>query len=72
MKAQSVLEQYQHLPSFHGIQEDCDKIVGELKAVLKARLDDNEVGVSRATPPCVVTLSLSLFIGKAKGHCGVG
>lgn len=51
VKAQSVLEQYQHLPSFHGIQEDCDKIVGELKTVLKARLDDNEVGVSCATHP---------------------
>ena len=43
VKAQKVLEEYQHLPSFHGIQEDCNKIVNELKTVLKKRLDDQEV-----------------------------
>ena len=39
-KAYRVLEQYQHMPSFHGIQKDCSEIVTKLKAALKARLDD--------------------------------
>ena len=35
-----MLEQYQHMPSFHGIQRDCAEIVTKLKCALKARLDD--------------------------------
>ena len=35
-----MLEQYQHMPSFHGIQRDCSEIVTKLKSALKARLDD--------------------------------
>ena len=37
-----MLEQYQHMPSFHGIQRDCSEIVTKLKAALKSRLDDPE------------------------------
>ena len=44
-KAQRVLEQYQHMPSFHSIQQDCAAIVKELKTVLKTRLDDQQVCV---------------------------
>jgi hypothetical protein len=40
VKASRVLEQYQHMPSFSGIQSDCQSIVARLKAVLKKRLDD--------------------------------
>ena len=43
VKARRVLDQYQHMPSFHSIQQDCAAIVGELKTVLKARLDDQKV-----------------------------
>ncbi|XP_014667495.1 PREDICTED: vacuolar protein sorting-associated protein 51 homolog [Priapulus caudatus] len=35
MKAQKVLLQYQHMPSFQGIQEDSDAIVKELKTKLR-------------------------------------
>lgn len=35
-----MLEQYQHMPSFHGIQKDCSEIVTKLKEALKLRLDD--------------------------------
>jgi len=34
-KASRVLEQYQHMPSFHGIQQDCQLIVEQLRARLK-------------------------------------
>ena len=43
VKASRVLEQYQHMPSFSGIQSDCQSIVARLKAVLKKRLDDPNV-----------------------------
>ncbi len=42
-KARRVLDQYQHMPSFHGIQRDCAAIVEELKRVLKQQLDDPQV-----------------------------
>ncbi|XP_019849380.1 PREDICTED: vacuolar protein sorting-associated protein 51 homolog [Amphimedon queenslandica] len=42
VKAQKVLEQYKHLPSFHGIQHDCLAIIDELKTLLKGRLDDQQ------------------------------
>ena len=45
-KAHRVLEQYQHMPSFHGIQRDCSEIVTKLKAALKSRLDDPESSTS--------------------------
>lgn len=35
LKAQKVLHQYQHMPSFHGIQEDCNTIMSELKVILR-------------------------------------
>ena len=34
-KASKVLQQYQHMPSFHGIQQDCQLIVQQLRARLK-------------------------------------
>lgn len=36
-----MLEQYQHMPSFHGIQKDCSAIITKLKGLLRERLDDN-------------------------------
>ncbi|GFQ77544.1 vacuolar protein sorting-associated protein 51 homolog [Trichonephila clavata] len=35
LKAQKVLHQYEHMPSFHGIQKDCDILVNELKMKLR-------------------------------------
>ena len=43
VKAQKILKQYQQLPSFHGIQQDCLAIVEQLKTALKSRLDDQQV-----------------------------
>ena len=45
IKAQKVLCQYQHMPSFNAIQQDCAVIVGELRAILKTTLDDPKVSV---------------------------
>ncbi len=40
VKAERVLIQYEHMPSFHGIKKDCDEIVLELKSKLKQKLKD--------------------------------
>ncbi|XP_069036441.1 vacuolar protein sorting-associated protein 51 homolog isoform X2 [Lepisosteus oculatus] len=39
-KARSVLRQYQHMPSFRGIQEDCQLIVAQLAERLRQRFRD--------------------------------
>ena len=41
-----MLQQYQHMPSFHGIQEDCTAIVRQLKSILKKRLNDQQSSTS--------------------------
>jgi hypothetical protein len=55
-KAQKILEQYKHLPSFHGIQNDCIKIINELKTKLKERLDDQQ------SNPKVIAESVDLLL----------
>ena len=40
LRAQRVLDQYEHMPSFKGIKDDCDSIMLELKQRLTARLGD--------------------------------
>lgn len=45
IKARKVLCQYQHMPSFNAIQQDCAVIVRELKTILKTTLDDPKVSV---------------------------
>lgn len=57
-KAQRVLEQYQHMPSFHGIQRDCNAIVRELKVLLRQRMADSKS--STATIAETVDLLLEL------------
>nr|XP_014350686.1 PREDICTED: vacuolar protein sorting-associated protein 51 homolog [Latimeria chalumnae] len=39
-KARSVLHQYQHMPSFQGIQNDCQKIMSELAQRLREKFRD--------------------------------
>ncbi|XP_077324054.1 vacuolar protein sorting-associated protein 51 homolog isoform X1 [Lithobates pipiens] len=39
-KAKSVLQQYQHMPSFHGIQTDCQAIMAGLAHTLRQRFRD--------------------------------
>ncbi|OCT84019.1 vacuolar protein sorting-associated protein 51 homolog [Xenopus laevis] len=39
-KARSVLQQYQHMPSFHGIQTDCQAIMAGLADTLRQRFRD--------------------------------
>ncbi|XP_070539803.1 vacuolar protein sorting-associated protein 51 homolog isoform X2 [Ptychodera flava] len=41
-KARAVLHQYQHMPSFHGIQEDCNEIIAELRTQLREQFRDND------------------------------
>ena len=45
VRAQRVLDQYQHMPSFSGIKVDCDNIMIELRGKLKEKLNNVE------TPP---------------------
>ena len=42
VKAERVLLQYEHMPSFRGIKTDCDTIMERLKLKLKQRLNDSE------------------------------
>ena len=42
-KAQRVLLQYQHMPSFQGINTDCSKIISQLSSTLKERFRNKEV-----------------------------
>ncbi|XP_078588251.1 vacuolar protein sorting-associated protein 51 homolog [Branchiostoma floridae x Branchiostoma japonicum] len=41
-KARTVLDQYQHMPSFHGIREDCSVIVAELCVKLREQFKNKE------------------------------
>ncbi|XP_077992479.1 vacuolar protein sorting-associated protein 51 homolog [Glandiceps talaboti] len=41
-KARAVLQQYQHMPSFYGIQSDCNEIIAELRTQLREQFRDNE------------------------------
>ncbi|KAL4231802.1 Vacuolar protein sorting-associated protein 51 [Mactra antiquata] len=41
-KSQQVLHQYQHMPSFQGINSDCSKIIKELTQNLKQQFRDKE------------------------------
>ena len=44
-KARVVLHQYQHMSSFHDIQQDCEVIVKELRDCLKDHFRDPKVMV---------------------------
>ncbi|CAI5797987.1 Vacuolar protein sorting-associated protein 51 homolog [Podarcis lilfordi] len=39
-KARSILHQYQHMPSFRGIQDDCQKIMADLAQKLREKFRD--------------------------------
>ena len=42
-KARKVLHQYQHMPSFQGIQQDCNVIVAQLSSKLRQQFRDKNV-----------------------------
>ncbi|KAG8182200.1 hypothetical protein JTE90_004138 [Oedothorax gibbosus] len=42
LKAQKVLHQYEHMPSFHGIQKDCDILVNQLKMKLREQFKSKD------------------------------
>ena len=42
VKAERVLLQYEHMPSFQGIKKDCDQIMEELQGKLRQKLKDPE------------------------------
>ncbi|XP_072840482.2 vacuolar protein sorting-associated protein 51 homolog [Pogona vitticeps] len=43
-KARSILHQYQHMPSFRGIQDDCQKIMADLAQKLREKFRDGGSG----------------------------
>ena len=57
VKAEQVLLQYEHMPSFRGIKNDCDAIMEQLKLILKQRLKDSE-----NSSPQVMAESVHLLI----------
>ena len=56
VRAQRVLDQYQHMPSFSGIKVDCDNIMLELKGKLKGKLTNVETSPQQMAE-CVHLLS---------------
>jgi hypothetical protein len=58
-KAQRVLEQYQHMPSFHGIQKDCTAIISQLKVLLRERLEDSSSSTSTVAETVDLLLELN-------------
>ncbi|XP_038070906.1 vacuolar protein sorting-associated protein 51 homolog [Patiria miniata] len=42
VKARAVLLQYQHMTSFHGIQQDCNEIVNDLRMILREQFSNRE------------------------------
>lgn len=58
-KAQRVLEQYQHMPSFHGIQKDCVAIISQLKVLLRHKLEDPASSTSTVAETVDLLLELN-------------
>lgn len=58
-KAQRVLEQYRHMPSFHGIQKDCAAIILQLKGLLRDRLEDSTSSTSSVAETVDLLLELN-------------
>ena len=56
LRAQRVLDQYEHMASFRGIKDDCDSIMLELKQRLTARLGD------RSTAPEDLSACVDLLL----------
>lgn len=58
-KAQRVLEAYQHMPSFHGIEKDCSAIVARLKVLLHERMGDARSSTSTVAETVDLLLELN-------------
>uniref|UniRef100_T1J0Z4 Vacuolar protein sorting-associated protein 51 homolog n=1 Tax=Strigamia maritima TaxID=126957 RepID=T1J0Z4_STRMM len=58
LKAEKVLLQYQHMPSFHGIQMDCNDIVTQLKAKLRVQFRMKEATARQLTESLDLLLQL--------------
>ena len=54
-KARKVLQQYQHMASFQGIQNDCNIIVQQLIVKLKHQFRDKEVGNKNNVVICCIS-----------------
>lgn len=44
-KARRTLDHYKHMPSFKGIQDDCNKIIVNLKDLLKAKYEATDSSI---------------------------
>ena len=47
------------MPSFHGIQKDCSAIVGQLKTLLRQRLDSSDSSASTVAETVDLLLELN-------------
>jgi len=54
-KASKVLQQYEHMPSFHGIQQDCQVIVQQLRARLMQQFHNKDVCTAASVANCFFT-----------------
>ena len=50
VRAQKVLDQYENMPSFSGIQTDCDEIMIQLRSGLRNQLKDANSGDAKMSP----------------------
>ncbi|KAJ7307501.1 hypothetical protein JRQ81_009524 [Phrynocephalus forsythii] len=58
-KARSILHQYQHMPSFRGIQDDCQKIMADLAQKLREKFRDGGSGAKDLAECVELLLQLS-------------
>jgi len=56
VRAQKVLDQYEHMPSFNGIKSDCDEIMVDLRGALRSKLRNPE------TSPCDMAECVDLLL----------
>ena len=63
-KARDVLYHYSHMPSFHGIHQDCDEIVKQLIVQLREQLRNPKVMFSDLVEwnPCLLLFFSSTFM----------
>ncbi|XP_074108310.1 vacuolar protein sorting 51 isoform X1 [Cotesia typhae] len=58
IRAQRVLNKYGHMPSFHGIQKDCEEIVEELKTQLRMQFHGRDATTKSLTESVDLLLRL--------------
>lgn len=59
VQAQQALHQYQHMPSFQGIRQDCDAIIDQLKNKLRQQFHEEDATPNRLSESISLLLKLN-------------